>query len=571
MKNIKQLIIFLLILCILAPIIFNLYYLLTFGVDVPFWDQWETAIILKARHNNENWVPILFGQQNEHRFLCPRIIFQILAQLTAWNIKAEMVVSWLICLLNLWLLWLLLKQTNSKIEWLLLPISCFVFSIGQWENILWGWQISTYLVVTGILGTIYFLTKITHSNRYIFLSILLGLLASFSHNTGLLLWPLGALQIWLNKDDMPVKKKPLLIWALTGICVFILYYFNYRPYLSLKTPFYNPLAFLQFMFAVLGGGIGAGKLTISTSAGIFIFIIFILSFFLLKKIDKTYIHQYMPWFILGLFSIISSVAITMGRAEFGIEQSIASRYITLSSLLIISTIVLFVNVIKATKNILLTKEERFLVPIVSIIFFIAIIIGFLTTSLWGWRCAKNVYLFRKKAAVYLQQFEFAPDNVLKIFLHPNPNLVREWASFLKAKRLNVFRKEYAIDLRGYQGIRIPDEVCVGFIDKVQVIPFNAPNTSVLYIKGWAGDPVTKKPPKAVFVFCDGNFLGRASLGDPRPDVVHVMKNENLLTSGWEIFAPNILTAKGIHTFTARVILEMPPNSYTDITEKIKIE
>jgi len=579
MKISKQVVGLILIIGISAPIVFKLYYLSKFGVDMPTCDQWDFIPLLKAYYSHENWLPLLFNQVYEHRPVFPKLICLVLAQLTNWNVKAEMLFSWVVSILNLLLLWGILRQTKINIKWLLIPLSILLFSISQWETTLWSlWSLFWHLMIFGVLSSIYFLTKISSSGWYILPAVLCGIIASFSVNNGLLIWPIGLMQLLFTPIVTPVtssgkKIRLLVFWGIMGAGVFALYYFNYtNPSMhpSVCNPFYKPIEFSLYILANLGAGIGAGKLILSVIMGIVVLIIFISSFFLIRQINKFQVCQFLPWFSVGLFSILSSAAISMGRVSDGIRQSLVSRYITASSLLIIATIVLYISVLKGVRDILRTKK---IFIVVNAVLFIVITIGFVMALIRGWKRGESAYLMKTNLLVYLHQFEYVSDDTLTAFSFSSeiePSELRKRMRFLKEKKLSVFRKEEDINLSDYKEAKLNKEYILGYIDKA-IIP-SRQNTGtlcdVLNISGWAIDPINKKSPRAIFILMDGKILGRAFAGIPRHDIAHQFKNNDLLTSGWEFFGPAPQNITGLHKITARIIFWGKDNYYKDITKEV---
>lgn len=572
MKINKQGVTIVIIAGVITPILLYLYYVIKFGVDLPRWDEWNIAEIFKAYYSKGDWVSMIFAQHNEHRIVFPRIVLLILAQLTGWNVKAEMVASWAIHVINFVLIWGILKQTRINQRWILIPIAWLMFNVGQWENMLWGWCFHWYLMIFGFICALYFLVRISQSGWNILPAIISGIVASFSFNNGLLIWPLGLVQLLSAKITKDKKLKLTLLWVIIGVFTFAIYYMDYtKPYYhpSLTLFLYNPLQFLVCMLGNFGFGLGGEKLLPSILAGLFILSIFIISFFLIKRVNK--LIDLMPWFILGLFSIISVVAISIGRFGFGPGESVVSRYITIASFLIIANIVLYAVALENIGELQLRKKIR----IISIMLFTVMAIGLFITMFKAWQRGRDIYLERSKAVVYLKQYQFAPNRVLSLFLHPNPDMVRDLGSFIKQKKMSVFRNEEEVNLNDYkQPITIEKEQ-IGAIDNVQAIPPQYSNGAdeVLYISGWAIDPISQKIPKAVFIFWDGKPIGRAVLGNPRQDIRKVLNTDDFILAGWEAFLPmkGLKITGGSHMITARVLLNGPKNNYYDITKEIKIE
>jgi hypothetical protein len=559
---------------IVAPILLFLYYILKFGVDVPRWDEWNIAEILKVYYNKGDWLSMVFAQHNEHRIVFPRIVLLALASLTDWNVKAEMIASWVIHVLNFLLIWGILKQVEVKHKWLLVPIAWLMFNVGQWENMLWGWCFHWYLMIFGFLLALYLLTKIASSAWYILPAIIAGIISSFSFNNGLLIWPLGLFYLFFIKELKSNRKKLISLWLIIGIFTFIIYYMDYtKPayHPPLLLFLYKPFLFLICLFGNLGSGLGGEKLIPSIIGGVVILSASIASILLMRKATKDKVIVLAPVFILGLFSLISVAAISVGRFSFGATESIVPRYVTIASFLIITDVILFAVI---AQNAIDTKLQRRM-KLLNIIFLSVISIGLFLTLLKGWQTGRAVYFERMKAAVYLKQYKFAPNRVLSLFLHPSPDLIQELAPLLKQKKLTVFRNEEEVNLNDYKEIVIRDTDKTGDIDIAKLIPAQYSNgkDEVLYVSGWAIDPVIQEIPKAVFVFLDNKLIGKAVLGNPRQDIGKKLNMNSFILSGWEIFVPvtGLNALPGMHNITTRVLLNGQNNYFYDITKQMKIE
>ena len=61
-----------------------------YGVNVPFGDEWSMVRLFAKWNDHQLSVADLFRQHNEHRILFPKLIYIAFAQLTHWNLRAEM-------------------------------------------------------------------------------------------------------------------------------------------------------------------------------------------------------------------------------------------------------------------------------------------------------------------------------------------------------------------------------------------------------------------------------------------------------------------------------------------------
>src|SRR5260370_3013459 len=74
--------------------------------------------------------------------------------------------------------------------------------------------------------------------------------------------------------------------------------------------------------------------------------------------------------------------------------------------------------------------------------------------------------------------------------------------------------------------------------------------TMLRVAGWAADTATAAPVQNVTVFVDGNSVGTATLGAPRPDVANSLGRSDYTNSGWSFLMSTSSLSVGQHTVTA---------------------
>jgi len=239
---------------VLLPALQALYFIHLFGVNIPWRDDFGVAEQFHLFFSNDPyWLERVFQEHNIHRMFFPNLIFLVNAFLTSWNLKVQMFLGWAFIGISLILLYLLLNKTHSNFRWLIIPFSIIMYSPGQWQNLLWGFQLQWFLVVTCIFCTIYLINLGGKLN--FFISIGLGIIASFSLVHGLFIWPIGILSILFWKQ----KIKYLAIWISTSALVFFIYFFNFtlpqnrEIILSSK----NIDQFFVYVFTFLGSGLSS--------------------------------------------------------------------------------------------------------------------------------------------------------------------------------------------------------------------------------------------------------------------------------------------------------------------------
>jgi hypothetical protein len=112
-------------------------FVLTFGTNVPYADEWE---FVPALTGHEPFGPWLWQQHNEHRLPLPRAIYFALFVVTQ-DFRAGMVLQ--VAMLAALAFWLmrLASQLRGRPHWAdaFFPVS--LLHVGHWENFLMGYQL----------------------------------------------------------------------------------------------------------------------------------------------------------------------------------------------------------------------------------------------------------------------------------------------------------------------------------------------------------------------------------------------------------------------------------------------
>lgn len=318
------------------PIITVIFFISLFGVDIPFWDEWELVTLFDKIFSNTLSFQDLFIQHNEHRIIIPKLIFIALILINGWNTKQLMFISVLLvitsfifcCKIN----YLVFNNENKKQHLINLLIGFLVFSLGQWENWLWGFQIAWFLINLCFIISIYFLIKVNKENlyRYLFYSAFFCFIASFSSAHGLLIW-LAVIPLILGlKINVNSKIKIIIFWVSSFLICTSIYLIDYHkpshhPNILFNAE--NVFTRIKYFFVL----IGSFAPTIKSRAiiGFFSFIILITFYFYcyLKGLTKVKKYYLLP-LSFSLYSVLFALITTLGRAGFGVGQATSSRYLT---------------------------------------------------------------------------------------------------------------------------------------------------------------------------------------------------------------------------------------------------
>ena len=341
----------------LIPLVFLIWVVAQYAVNVPFVDQWELVPLLEKTYQGDLTFHDLWAQHNEHRLIFPRIIMLLLARLTHWNIRYELAVN-IILALGIFAVFIRqVKITERKLAvvrlpWAIPAISLVVFSISQCENWLWGWQLQMFLSLLAVVGGIVLLANDFFRWRRFAAAAILGIVANYSFADGALVWPIGLMLLLLVPTRAGKRKAAAAGWILIGALTLGTYFYHYQkpenhPPLSLI--FKMPLAYAAYVFKYLGGMCAQGLGGDTSGDGVFALVIGLAvtvatgwAGVTLVRRKIANVRTLLPYFAMSLYSIGSALVTGVARLGMGSNQALASRYCTMTVPLWVSLVVFLI-------------------------------------------------------------------------------------------------------------------------------------------------------------------------------------------------------------------------------------
>lgn len=330
---------------VFLPAVLAFLYVYRFGVNVVWRDQW-TIVNHFASHAGGNlgfWQ--FWAEHNEHRILFPRLAMFGLGLLTDYDARAEMYLILACFLVTLVALLLVFRRGSRDTLLFFLPVAFLVFSLRQYGNMLWGFQLTfAFVQVFGVLTlcSLYLLGRGRLRLLAFPAAVASGMVASLSAAQGLLVWPVGFVQVLLSPLARTAKVWLAGLWGLLGTGIWTFYLLEQRSGYG-ASPAENlsrPAAVLEFVLALLGGSLFwqqgpalAGGLLLAGLAAA--------SLWLAYRHERS--AESCFWLALVLFGVLTLASIALGRADSGTGQATISRYTTFSILAVIGTYVLLMK------------------------------------------------------------------------------------------------------------------------------------------------------------------------------------------------------------------------------------
>ncbi|MBE9120985.1 hypothetical protein IQ269_09170 [Tychonema sp. LEGE 07199] len=516
----------------LIPVVILIGFVAHFSINVPIDDEWRLAPFFEKIAQGNITFNDFWALHSNHRIVFPKIIISLLGFASRWNINYQLCLSIGLAGLTFIATYKLssLQAKNGDNLWHLANIlTCIlVFSLVQYENWLWGFQLAWFLVNLCFVSAVNVLVS---DNKFspkirISLAAIFCFIASFSLAQGLLSWLVAIPAVMALEGKRVHKKIGLIVWMLLFVATCAVYSIDYHPTrkTSIISLLNKPLVVIDYFLSLLGSPIVRSP-GFSALVGLVIFASFI--FFVWhfgRKITEQ--REALPWLSIGWFSVLSSLFITAGRAEFGAVQAIeSSRYTTNSILLLIALVQLgqlFVRGNIATIN----GNYKFIYRGVAGLLVAIIIVN----SQQAIAQTSSALLYKQGAQNclqlinYLEPSEFfknSPESCLRV-LSKKTWLVREGAAILDRIGWRKFAKNVEF-------ISNPEKV-YGYLDK--------PPTGEKSFKaaGWAVLPENLQQPKIVLLSVGDkqSFFANAYVNLDSPDIAKILQSQLYNNARWAV-------------------------------------
>jgi hypothetical protein len=328
------------------------FLIIKYAVDLPFGDEWALAEFFQKSAARELTAADLFAQQFEYRQFFPNLIIVALGWATGWDVRYEMLVSFLLaCLVsfNLYRLGrITLGEGDGRRALVLFASNLLIFSPAQYENWLMGEQL-IYFIPVACVTTCIVIAYSRLSNGIKFAACMcLATVSTFSAANGMLCWVVVfPVLAWSKTSKDFVKWKwPAALWAFGFAVNVALYFYSYRKPPSnpaLTEAVARPAQAVIFFLAFTGSPLfGDSRYLVIPAALVGLLSIALFIAFGLRAIgaarDFDLSRRMTGWLMLGAYSLLTAGLVTIGRVGSGVQVSMISRYKTFSVYLLIALI-----------------------------------------------------------------------------------------------------------------------------------------------------------------------------------------------------------------------------------------
>ncbi len=529
-----------------------------YGVNLPVWDEWDTPglVIVQSAKNQMTW-DLWISQHNESRKLFPRLLFVPLASLTNWNIKYEMLVTFLLACSISFSVYHLSKITlnsspRKRMAYLFLA-NLLIFSPMQWDNWLWGLQAITFVPIASITISLAIIFSQNPLLLKFLCSALLATIATFSFANGMLCWVIiFPSLIWISRKSTRKVSWVIAGWLFLFSSNLAVYFHDYvkpKGTPSFLEVFVNPIRTVAYFLSFIGSPLGFHDLSSNQIIGFITIVVFGLScfYFLGTKQNRQLLGRAFPWISIGIYTIISGILTTAGRVGFGLEQSLSSRYITFSTYGILSSIYLLAIIAENLKNkdLNLSSFEKVIQKVI-IVLFLAFLMIYPGDFSLGTNKIINVNkdrLYAKACLILINEID--NPECIKYEIYPDVNFLPQRANEIDSigyinPALATSNKLQDISRQNLLGIDY------GTFDRL-----SRDKNGNYTASGWSVLPKYDRPAHAVILaYQTKDNVDRAfALVKPeqeRQDVVEALHKRQYLQSGWsKSFASDLIPIDAI--------------------------
>jgi hypothetical protein len=529
----------------LIPLLYLIWLAIRLSVDVPFGDQWELIPNLNKLDAGTLSFHDVWQLRNEHRPLFPTLVMLGLAWITKWNINVEIALN---LLLGVAVAVVYLSTLRSRDQpgpawrWWAVPVlSPLLFSPAQWENWLWGQQLLMFMNVLGVAIGFRFLSGPGRSTRRFIGAIACGVFGMYCFGTGLTYWPVALLAFALNDDQKSWRR--VVVWITVASLAIATYAIDfYRPpgSVPLLSNLTNPRVVADlavYMCKFVGAPVAGYDGKAAAVAGIVGVTLMATLVVVTFRLRRTRLFLFAC--LIGVNAIADGLLTGVGRAAYGADSSLASRYQTIAAPFWVAVVLLSVLAITQIGARERWSRAWLAVPIALAC---ALCLSVAKNGSFGLIGATARSNMLRSLRPHLQ----AGTNwkaVSRLYLDDERS-VKERAGVLRRLGMSVYRDQ------GTQGSGVLDptnELPIGTVDTPSegaIVPMST------LAGGWAVDD---RGIREIRLYVDGHFMSTTPLNTPRADVARIYPQYARGTDmfGWTTTID--FPAAGPHTIVAQAV------------------
>lgn len=315
--------------------------IVVFGVNIPYWDEWDYAHRIYLADRGLLTFADLWAPHGEHRIFLGRVIAVGLARLGGWDVVREQCFSLAVLVATQLVVWRIVRRTVAPAyaAVTLLFASLALYDVSQVENLAWGEQTLFFLPNLCAVVAIDALTGEAVTRARFALAIGAAVAGSLTFSSGLIVWPVGLVCIAAGAGRVRLGA----VWVLAAAAVTTLVRWGIPPDTKLRhvSVLTHLPEYAQFIAAYLGAPLGRSSgLNAAAFAGLLTVAVVVAALVADRRSadPRAALRRSLPWYALALFPVLAALAAGEARLGLGVAQALESRYTTISALLDVAAV-----------------------------------------------------------------------------------------------------------------------------------------------------------------------------------------------------------------------------------------
>ena len=440
------------------PLIGYLWLLARYSVNTIYADQWSDVTVIQQSYTHFfDWGP-MWLQHFENRVFFPNIIVVLLAHTVHFNVQVEEYLgAVMLAASTVALLWTH-KRRSRSLPWLYYcPVAILAFSVVQYQNTLWGFQLAWFMVVLALAVAILLLDRVRLSWLVLGGAMVAAVVGSFSSLQGLLIWPTGLVLLYYRRRSL----AHVAVWITAAAAATVLYFHNYNSAVSPESQFarHHPLATVKFFLFAIGDVVGKPVSLGTTDPAnnyvvLFGLVIVILAVgtVLICGLRRDTKGSSPVGIALICNGLLFAALITQGRSFLGFGGASFSRYTTFDLLILVGIYLALLGHVPSARPVPTVSTrpgnaearrgwvDRVAFPGALAVVLVSIVVQIPLGAYNGVRGARALHASDLKAASVLRNIDHASNSQIisyLYFLEP-PSVIRQQANTLQEHHLSVF-------------------------------------------------------------------------------------------------------------------------------------
>jgi hypothetical protein len=421
------------LLLVSIPPLVALFYIYMFRFDVLTGTGWNLMPMVERALTGTLTVGDLFTPDNEHVMFFPKLLLLVDVYLFHFKTGYMCYVNWACIVAAMALTGKAFYDQNKDHKLAILqflPVPLIMFNFNLWETLLFGVPgAQVNMVDLGLIVSLYGIYRAKGVDRYFLLSILGGMVATFSFMVGLLAWPLGLIYIvWTQRD----RVKMSIYWLIAAGASILWYFYNTWNNAShtLSISMYNDIpASAEYALVQIGAFFSSGI----TDAMLFgIIILLVLGIMLLTAYKYGQLRDNSLWTMYILLMLGAVACLMIGRTSMGIETALSTRYLPYKDLGIIGMYLMAASLFN--KKALSGSAHKAAFGILIALIAYGVVAGYAA----GLETGKDLRVTDDQYGNILYHYGNMSDNDLNVLWFHDKAVLRERIRVAEKYRLNVF-------------------------------------------------------------------------------------------------------------------------------------